>query len=123
MYMYFTHDIKTSGNNDKIRLFRTAWFTVGLLTQTVIVHIIRSPKISCIQTFASLPVSIMSLVIVAAGLGVPYIPYLNERLGFAHDPPGLPYDVYFFTAIAIFGYCVATTFAKVIYVKLFKEWF
>ncbi len=42
-------------------LFQSGWFVVGLLTQTLIVHMIRTPKIPFIQSRAAAPLLVMTL--------------------------------------------------------------
>ena len=41
-------------------LFQSGWFVVGLLTQTLIVHMIRTPKIPFIQSRAAAPLLVMT---------------------------------------------------------------
>ena len=49
-------------------LFQTGWFVESLLTQTLIIHVIRTNKIPFLQSRASWPVVVMGLVIVAIGI-------------------------------------------------------
>jgi len=55
-------------------LFQSAWFVVSLLTQALIVHLIRSPKLPFIESRASLPLMAMTLAIVTVGLFLPMGP-------------------------------------------------
>ena len=48
-------------------LFHTGWFVESLFTQTLIIHVIRTNKIPFIQSWASWPLILTSLIIVAAG--------------------------------------------------------
>lgn len=48
-------------------LFQSGWFVVGLLTQTLIVHMIRTPKLPFIQSRAATPLLVMTGVIMAVG--------------------------------------------------------
>jgi len=118
VFMYFYYDIKTK-DDEEVPLFQTAWFTVGLLTQTLIVHMIRTPKVPFVQSWASLPVVIMTILIMAVGLALPYIPGLNTWLQMVH----LRWEVYPFLAALLLAYCCAAQLGKVIYLKLFKEWY
>lgn len=120
LYMYFHHNIKSKDNPEDVRLFQTAWFTVGLLTQTLIVHIIRSPKLPFIRSRASWPVCMLTLIIMGAGLAMPYIPEVHDKLELIHP---VPKDVYGFVAIVLASYCIVATLVKLIYVRIFKEWF
>lgn len=55
-------------------LFQSGWFVEGLLTQTLIVHMIRTPKLPFIQSRAALPLTAMTLLIMAAGIFLPMGP-------------------------------------------------
>ncbi len=56
------------------RLFQTGWFVESLMSQTLIVHIIRTKRIPFIQSRASAPLLMASLLIAAAGAILPYSP-------------------------------------------------
>jgi Mg2+-importing ATPase len=55
-------------------LFNTAWFVESLLTQTLIVHIIRTNKIPFIQSRASRTMTAATLLVMAIGAVLPYSP-------------------------------------------------
>ncbi|KDB64268.1 hypothetical protein AZ16_0895, partial [Bordetella bronchiseptica B18-5 (C3)] len=55
-------------------LFQSGWFVVGLLTQTLIVHMIRSPKLPFIQSRAAWPLLLMTALIMAIGVALPMSP-------------------------------------------------
>ena len=67
-------------------LFHTGWFVESLFTQTLIIHVIRTNKIPFIQSRASRPMIIGSLVIVALGAWLTVSP-LADMLGFVALPP------------------------------------
>ncbi len=46
-------------------LFHTGWFVESLFTQTLIIHVIRTNKIPFIESRASRPLIVSSLIIVA----------------------------------------------------------
>jgi Mg2+-importing ATPase len=68
------------------QLFHTGWFVESLLTQTLIVHIIRTYRIPFVQSRASKPMLFTTLVIMAAGLWLPFSP-MAKFLGFTPLPP------------------------------------
>ena len=72
--MWFVFGANTIGN---MALFQSGWFVVGLLTQTLIVHFIRTRKVPFIQSIASAPVLIMTAIIMALGLIIPFISILH----------------------------------------------
>jgi Mg2+-importing ATPase len=55
-------------------LFQTGWFVESLMTQTLIIHVIRTNKIPFLQSRASLPLTLTTLAIMASGMWLPYSP-------------------------------------------------
>jgi Mg2+-importing ATPase len=55
-------------------LFQSGWFIVGLLTQTLVVHMIRTPKLPFIQSRAAIPLMVMTAIIMAVGIFLPMGP-------------------------------------------------
>jgi len=68
------------------QLFHTGWFVESLLTQTLIVHIIRTNKIPFFQSMPSLGLIISTVTVMAAGVLLPYSP-LAHYLGLVPLPP------------------------------------
>jgi len=66
-------------------LFQTGWFVESLMTQTLIIHVIRTNKIPFIQSRASWPLTLTTLSIMAFGIWLPYSP-LAPSLGLTHLP-------------------------------------
>ncbi|MBF0515872.1 MAG: magnesium-translocating P-type ATPase [Nitrospirae bacterium] len=56
------------------RIFQTGWFVESLLTQTLIVHIIRTKRLPFFHSHASLPMAVTTLVIMIIGALLPYSP-------------------------------------------------
>jgi Mg2+-importing ATPase len=67
-------------------LFQTGWFVESLLTQTLIIHIIRTNRLPLIQSRASWPLTLTSLAVMAVGIWLPYSPFASA-LGFVALPP------------------------------------
>jgi P-type Mg2+ transporter len=67
------------------QLFHTGWFVESLLTQTLIVHIIRTHRIPFVQSRASKPMLFSTLAVMAVGLWLPFSP-LARFLGFTPLP-------------------------------------
>lgn len=67
-------------------LFQTGWFVESILTQTLIIHIIRTAKIPFIQSRASTPLILSTLLICAIAVALPFSP-LASALGFTPLPP------------------------------------
>ena len=71
---------------EKAPLFQTGWFVESLLTQTLIVHVIRTRRIPFLQSRASGPLIAMTAVIMSIGVMLPITP-LGTYLGFTPLPP------------------------------------
>jgi Mg2+-importing ATPase len=82
-------------------VFQTAWFVESLMTQTLIIHVIRTNRIPFIQSRASLPLTITTLSIMALGVWLPYSP-LASSLGLAHLP-GLYWPILMVTLVCYVG--------------------
>ena len=79
-------------------LFQTGWFVESLITQTLIVHIIRTNKIPFIQGTASWQLTLTSLCIITIAIWLPYSPFANA-LGFTALPP-LYWPILFATVLS-----------------------
>jgi len=66
-------------------LFQTGWFVESIMTQTLIIHIIRTNKIPFFQSRASWPLLITTFTIMAFGAWLPYSPF-GSSLGLTHLP-------------------------------------
>jgi Mg2+-importing ATPase len=82
-------------------VFQTAWFVESLMTQTLIIHVIRTNRIPFIQSRASLPLTITTLSIMILGAWLPYSP-LASSLGLAHLP-GLYWPILMVTLLCYVG--------------------
>ena len=67
-------------------LFQTGWFIESLLTQTLIIHVIRTNKIPFLQSRPSWPLLATSVLIMAVGVAIPFTP-VGDYLGFTALPP------------------------------------
>ena len=84
-YLIFGTMLYLFGAWDKPALFQTGWFVESLLTQTLIIHIIRTARIPFLESRASTPLIITTIVIVAIGGIIPYTP-IGLMLGFVPLP-------------------------------------
>jgi Mg2+-importing ATPase len=67
-------------------LFQTGWFVESLMTQTLIIHVIRTNKIPFIHGRASWPLTVTTVLIMCMGMWLPFSPF-GPALGFVHLPP------------------------------------
>ena len=73
-------------NSYAAALFHTGWFVESLMTQTLIIHVIRTNLIPFVQSRASWQLTLTTLLIMAFGAYLPYSP-LASTLGFVPLPP------------------------------------
>ncbi len=85
----------------KAALFQTGWFVESLMTQTLIIHVIRTNKIPFFQSRASRPLILTTLAIMAFGAWLPYSP-VASALGFT-ALPGLYWPILAVTLLAYMG--------------------
>ncbi|MCJ7664789.1 MAG: magnesium-translocating P-type ATPase [Desulfobacterales bacterium] len=97
-------------------LFHTGWFVESLFTQTLIIHVIRTNKIPFIESRASWPLVLTSVIIVAVGAGLTASPLANT-LGFVPLPP----LYWLFLAIMLLGYAILTQVVKTWFIRRFGE--
>jgi Mg2+-importing ATPase len=97
--------------------FQSGWFIEGLLSQTLIVHMIRTPKIPFLQSRATWPVTLLTLVIMAVGIGIPYTS-IGRSLGFGP----MPLNYYPWLFGILLAYCLTIQFVKKIYMKRLHRW-
>jgi Mg2+-importing ATPase len=67
-------------------LFQTGWFVESLLTQTLIIHIIRTNRIPFLQSRASWPLIVTTAIVMMIGMWLPFSP-VGPALGFRPLPP------------------------------------
>lgn len=93
-------------------LFQSGWFVVGLLTQTLVVHMIRTPRLSFVESRAAGPLLFMTAAIAVVGLWLPMGP-LAEHFKLQALPPA-----FFGWLVGILlGYSLLTTAMKRVYIR------
>ena len=109
LYIFNCWDVATpEAAAHSASLFQTGWFVESVLTQTLIIHVIRTNKIPFLQSRSSWPVMVMSLAIMAVGIAIPFSP-LGRYLGFS-TLPGLYWPL---MAATLLCYVVLTQAVKV----------
>lgn len=92
---------------ERSSLFQTGWFVESLITQTLIIHVIRTNKLPFIRSRASWQVSITTLVVMAFGMWLPYSP-MAGALGFTP----LPIFYWLVLLVTVFCYVILTQGVK-----------
>jgi len=96
-------------------LFQSGWFVVGLLMQTLIVHMIRTAKLPFIQSRAAVPLLVMTGIIMAAGLWLPMGP-----LAHYFKLQALPPLYFVFLPMIMLGYMGLTQVMKGFYARRYS---
>jgi len=99
-------------------LFQSGWFIEGLLSQTLVVHMLRTQKIPFFQSTASLPIILMTCLAVSIGI---YLPF--SQLGTLVGLVPLPMAYFPWLVGTLLAYCVVAQSMKVFYIRRFKQWF
>lgn len=99
-----------------ISLFNSGWFVESLWSQTLVIHMIRTPKIPFIQSRASIPVLLFTSASIAVGTVVPYTSF-GKALGMSKIPA-----IYFPWLIGmILCYMLLATFMKTMYKRKYGD--
>lgn len=98
-------------------LFQSGWFVEGLLSQTLIVHMIRTRKVPFVQSCASWPVMLMTFSIMAIGICVPFTSF-GGSIGLVP----LPWSYFPWLVCILLSYCILTQWLKTRYIRVFNRW-
>ena len=97
---------------DQQTLFQSGWFVEGLLSQTLIVHMIRTRKIPFIQSFPGWPLLAMTVLVMALGILLPMSPWAHY-----FKLQALPMDYFPWLAGILLGYAILTQAMKGIFAR------
>lgn len=108
----FASDVQP--NKDLVSLFNSGWFVVGLLTQTLVVHMLRTSKVPIIKSRSTWPLAAASGIIAILGVSIPFMGIGGLR--------ALPIEYFGFLVLILAGYILLAQLAKISYIKIFKTW-
>ena len=98
-------------------VFQTGWFVEGLLSQTLIVYMLRTRKIPFVQSCPGGPLLISTVIVMMVAVLLP-VSFIGSAIGFVPLPSG-----YFFWLGGILSvYCLAVHVIKKWYLARFKSW-
>ncbi|MFL8673033.1 magnesium-translocating P-type ATPase [Clostridioides sp. GD02404] len=110
------HSLDTIGQLGFISLFHAGWFVESLWSQTLVIHMIRTPHIPFIKSRASWKLTLFTTMGIVIGTIIPY-----TSLGHAIGMMPLP-GIYFIGLIfTILSYMVLVTILKKVFVKRYGE--
>lgn len=108
--------LDTNGQLAFMALFQTGWFVESMWSQTLVIHMIRTPKIPFIQSRASAQVTLLTFMGIFILTAIPFTP-----LGTAIGLTALPKVYFAYLAGIVIAYMVLVTIVKRIYIKRYKE--
>jgi Mg2+-importing ATPase len=94
------------------QLFQTGWFVESLLTQTLIIHIIRTAHVPFVESHASPALIATTIIICAVGILLPST-WAGSALGFVP----LPWGYWPLVASMLLAYAALTHLVKVWFVR------
>lgn len=97
---------------DQQTLFQSGWFVVGLLTQTLIVHMIRTPKLPFLQSCAAPSLLVSTGIIMAIGIFLPMGPWAHY-----FKLEALPPLYFALLPVVVLGYMGLTQWVKHFYIR------
>ncbi|MBF2021506.1 MAG: magnesium-translocating P-type ATPase [Hydrococcus sp. C42_A2020_068] len=102
---------------EEVKLFNSGWFVEGLLSQTLVVHMLRTARVPFFQSWPSLPVLLSTGTAIIAGMIIPFTP-LGAGLGMVP----LPANYFIWLWLIIGSYCLLTQYLKGFYIRTFGKW-
>lgn len=111
--LYHVH----GGNGGQI-IMNSGWFVEGLVSQTLVVHMLRTQKIPFLQSTAAMPVLLSTFTAIAVGCWLPFSP-LADTLGFTALAPS--YWGWFIATMV--GYMMLTQIVKTVYIRRYGRWY
>ena len=99
-------------------VMNSGWFIESLVSQTLVVHLLRTQKIPFLQSTAALPVLLSTATAIAIGCWLPFSPFA-DALGFMH----LPGSYWMWLVATMVGYILLAQAVKTVYVRRYKQWF
>jgi magnesium-transporting ATPase (P-type) len=93
------------------------WFVESLLSQTLVVHMIRTRKIPLVQSAAAPPVLLLTAAVIVIGILIPFSP-----LGASVGLQPLPASYFSWLVVTLIAHCALTQLIKSIYVRRFAKW-
>jgi len=94
-----------------IAVFQTGWFVESMWSQTLVIHMLRTPKMPFIHSRASLPVFLLTMTGIAVLTAIPFTP-LGRSIGLAP----LPHIYFAWLGLTVFLYMILATIFKKIFI-------
>ena len=117
LLMWFVFGCNTAANPALVGLFNAGWFVESLISQTLIIHLIRTPKLPFVQSRAAVPVVALTTAIMAVGVLIPFTP-LGAAAGFT----ALPANYFGWLLLIVLGYMLLMQIVKTFFIRIRRDW-
>lgn len=98
-------------------LFQSGWFIESMLSQILVIHIIRTTKVPLIQSRASAPVAALGLLVASIALTLPFSTFAPTlRLS------PVPAEFFPFLLVALIAYVILAQAVKKLYIRRYGDW-
>ncbi|GAA4141097.1 magnesium-translocating P-type ATPase [Leifsonia shinshuensis] len=98
-------------------LFQSGWFVESIISQTLIVHLLRTKRLPFVRSRASIGVLLATGAVCALGL---VLPFTGWGAGLGLVP--LPWSYFPWLIATLVAYCGLTQLAKVLFIRRFGTW-
>ena len=98
--------------------FQCGWFMFGVISQTMVIHTIRTPKLPFINDRASIQLTLSTLAVIAVTLIIGF-----TGVSSLFSLPAMPVSYMLWLAILMVVYMIFAQIMKVIYIKRHKDWY
>ena len=105
-------------NPEMAGYFQCGWFMFGVISQTMVIHTIRTPKIPFIGDRASIQLTLSTLAVIAVTLIIGF-----TGISTLFDLPVMPLSYMIWLVILMIVYMIFAQLMKVIYIKRHKDWY
>ena len=99
-----------------VAVFQAGWFIESMVSQTLVIHMIRTEKTPFIQSRASGILTLLSTISIAIAIAIPYTTF-GQSIGMAP----LPLNYYFWLILTIIGYMIVVSIAKKFFINRYGE--
>ena len=110
------HTLSAASQAVFVSLFQAGWFVESMWSQSLVIHMIRTPKIPFLQSRASAPVTLLSFAGIAVLTCIPF-----TRFGALIGLHPLPAVYFAWLAAIVVSYMLLATVMKKVYIRRYGE--
>ena len=111
------HALSSADQASFAALFQAGWFVESLWTQTMVIHMLRTPGVPLLHSRAAWQVTLLTGLGVAVGTAIPF-----TQLGQGLDMGALPAAYFPWLAAVLVGYLTLATLVKRVFMRRYGTW-